>query len=137
MATLSSDKVTSNLPARLIHAGVYTECARFTGTTAFSAGDVVQMVRVPANARVVGIQLQTNLIATTSAAVLTVGDGIDPNRYISATGTTIGSGFSNQSSALGYEYSADDTVDVTVSTVGADATSAPVLNLYVSMVVDN
>lgn len=136
MATFSSDKVQSNLPTRLIHEGVFTETAEYSGSASFSSGDIIQMTKVPAGARVVDIHLQTNALSSANTT-LAVGDGIDDDRYISAVGTTLGQSFTNKLSALGYEYSADDTVDILVRTVASAQTSNPIFRLYVSMVVDN
>lgn len=142
MATLSSDKVATNLPRRSIHAGAFTEVAQFTGAAALSAGDVVQMVKVPAGARVVDLVYATNVLSQSVSAAISFGDGIDPNRYSSAGGLSnitgvLGDGLANAVTAVGYEYSADDTVDVTVGAAGGDATSAPIIRAYVTMVVDN
>lgn len=138
MATLSSDRIASNLPIREIHAGAFTEVAAYSGSAAFSAGDVVQMVNVPAGARVVDLKYQTNVLSDSVSAAFTIGDGLDPNRYVSAAGlSTIGGNLDNRLTAFGYEYTADDTVDVTIDAAGGDATSAPLIRVYVTMVVDN
>ncbi len=91
--------------------GVYSVVA----ATSLSAGDVIQMVEVPANATCVYLALTNG----SGDALITVGDTVSTARYISSvtqssaqpTIRTI-----NTASAP-YTYSVDSTIDITIGTV--------------------
>ena len=53
MATFNSDRTQTTVPARFLHAGVIVETATYTGSATFSAGDVIEMVKLPSGARVI------------------------------------------------------------------------------------
>lgn len=83
-----------------------------------SVGDVIQMIRVPANASVVFVGLRS----TYAQAVVTVGDGLSDARYIGAASTSAAHAISNFTSAFpqagaAYTYSTEDTIDIAVSLV--------------------
>jgi len=105
MATFKSDKAQAAVPARYLHAGDVTEHTTYTTSALLSAGDVVQLCKVDAGARVTAIQIKA---ADTLAYA--VGDGVDSNRYFetASVATTQNIALAN----LGYEYTAADTVDL-------------------------
>ena len=81
-----------------------------------SAGDVIQMIKVPANSSVVFVGLRT----TYAQSVVTVGDGLSDARYIGAQSTSAAhascsflSGAPQTGAA--YTYSTDDTIDIAIS----------------------
>lgn len=86
-------------------------------TQSLSAGDVIQMVRVPAGATVVYAALSGG----SGQALCSLGDGVDDDRYIALA--TMGSSdpsvrtITLHASNVPYIYSTDDTIDVAVSTV--------------------
>lgn len=90
--------------------------------------DVVQMVKVPLGATVLDVVLCVDDIDSGSAAVLAVGDGTTPTRFIS--GQTIGQGGGIARLGAGltgsaaadcafYQYTAEDTIDIKVTTAPA------------------
>lgn len=124
MATITATAASTNVNPRVIHAGLYS----ITGgpfTFAASAGDVVQMFKVPA-----GFTVREMRVVGSAASVVAyqVGDGLDPNRYISAsTGATLatarmGSGLVADTSD--YRYTANDTIDITIDTVASATLSS-------------
>lgn len=132
MATLTGTKAKSGIQAR---AGVGPQAvhSEYSASATLSAGDVVQMIKIPKGARVISAQLRTNTLAD-QGAHLSVGDGVDADRYISASGGTTVAGTSiNQSAGEGpgYEYTADDTMDITVVVVGGTATARAYYSLDV------
>lgn len=86
-------------------------------TLSLSAGDVIQMVRVPKGASLVYMALTGG----SGDALVTVGDGGDDDRYMTAI--TMGSNsvlvrvMTTAAAAVPYVYSVDDTIDIAVSTV--------------------
>lgn len=79
-----------------------------------SAGDVIQMIKVPANSKVVFV----GVTSTYDNCVVEVGDGLTTNRYIGVTSTSaafaasmFGAGLPARAVAS-YTYSTDDTLDI-------------------------
>lgn len=118
-STLTTSKVASTVQAR---AGldITSVTATYTQSAAFVVNDVVQMVKVPMGATILEVILSTTDLDTdaTPAIVLEVGDGGDVDRYIA--GSTVGQagGLVRLSAhgGHGYTYTADDTIDIKVST---------------------
>lgn len=138
MATYSSDKVSSLVPARVVHAGVTSEIAFYSASGTFSAGDVIQMVKVEPGAQVVDVRVYGNTLATSGGATLSVGDGGDSGRYIATA--TVGAtvvGSLNKEGGVNYEYTVADTVDVLVAAVGGDPTAQSVVKVIVELSYDD
>ena len=129
MATFTSDKAVSTVPARYLHAGAVTEVCTYTHSALASSGDVLQLIKVDPGAIVTAIVVKS----TDTAVKIEIGDGVDPNRYLATTaaGNTENVALVN----LGYEYSAADTVDITFGT--SAATTAAVVQAIVTVVYDN
>jgi hypothetical protein len=117
MATFTASAAASNAPAIYAVNGNVTRVVQRTVAVALSAGDVYQMMKIPAGAVVTDLTFVADLFGGGNATV-TIGDGNDADRYIAslsagASGTTrmsLPAGF-------GYSYSAEDTIDITFSTV--------------------
>lgn len=83
--------------------------------TSLSAGDVIQMVKVPKNAQLIYMKL----VGGSGDALVTVGDTVSTARYLSSV--TMGSNSSTvrtiNTFSAPYTYSLDSTIDITVGTV--------------------
>jgi hypothetical protein len=143
MATFKSDKAQAAAARRYSHRGLVIEHATYSGSATLSAGDVIQMVKVPAGARVKDWSVSTNDLGSSSTATLRLGDGLDTERYfgsaqISDGVTRIKTGAVGNHADHGYEYSADDTVDLVVASLGGNSqTSNPSMKLTLSYYCDN
>jgi hypothetical protein len=99
--------------------GIYSVGAALS----LSAGDVIQMVKVPKGATVVYLALSGG----SGDALVSVGDGVDDDRYIVAV--TMSSAqptvrtISAHTGNTPYVYSVDDTIDIAVSTVSVGTTT--------------
>lgn len=150
MATGTSNKAASGVQARALHAGVNSVSAVFTidaahcpNGTGLSAGDVIQMVKVPSGATILDLKLSGG--GGGGAYTVSVGDGNSVARYLSATAfASAGQLYTiyqnvpqvNSTTANGaYQYTADDTIDVTVVSV-LTATLAGVFTLNVTYAMD-
>lgn len=120
MATKQSTKVAdSGTQPKGIKVGLVSDFGVWSAGAALSlsAGDVIQMVRVPKGASLVYFSLSGG----SGDALVTLGDGVDDDRYMTAV--TMGSNSAlvrtlNVSSGnVPYVYSTDDTIDIAVSTV--------------------
>jgi len=127
MATLISPLAASNSAFRPPGGGVIgVREATYTITAALALDDVIQMVPMAIGERAVGGQLiiETDM-DTSTGLVLAVGDGVDPDRYISAstvgrTGGVAewGAGIDTaaEAASYSYKYPAADTIDIKVTT---------------------
>lgn len=139
MATLTATAADSATPAKYKVNGDITRVVSYTVNPALSAGDVIQMLRVPNGACITGVSFSTDLFGGGNATITGVGDGNSANRYIGSVST------SNSLAALvtltgpgglGYSYSAEDTIDITIGTV-TSASAVGKLILRVSYTLDN
>lgn len=139
MATLTATAASSSTPARFNVTGEIVRIVDYTMNPALSAGDVIQMVRVPAGAVVAGVRFAMIEAPTVHTGVVTVnvGDGNDTSAY--AAGVVLsGSAValtSLPSRGLGRSYSAEDTIDIQVTAVSAAGASGG-LRLIVSYTLD-
>ena len=91
-----------------------------------SPADTVQMINVPAETFVINAGMET-LTASTSSVTWTLGDGSDPNRYVTATEGTAAAGHKAvvaHASNTGCVYASADTLDLVVG--GAQDTAGKV-----------
>lgn len=95
---------------------------------ALALNDVIEMIKVPENATVLGVTLITDDVDTATGIVLDVGDGDDTDRYID--GSTLGQtgGISDPSdmqvAGIGHTYTTPDTIDVLVQVAPGTGTTS-------------
>lgn len=139
MATLTSTACQTNAsgfflnPPKYIENGVVAKSAVYTFTAAQSAGDIIQMVPVPKGAHIIDVQVQfPGQSAAGISATYAVGDGTTAGRFLIST-----SAFTIVHAALGlgYSYSAEDTIDLSFSSV-TSATAGGTVRLTVMYAFD-
>lgn len=119
MATRNSSKAATGVQPKGLTVGLVAVTATFSvgsvsNASIASAGDVIQMIKVPKGATPVYVGMSGGA----GTLIYSVGDGIDQNRYL-----TILSGSSGQALTpintvyVPYSYSQDDTIDIFISTV--------------------
>ena len=117
MATYTASAAQSNAPAIYAVGRDITRVVTFSlGQTAVAA-DVFQMIRIPVGATIA--RVNTACDGVTSVVTVNVGDGNDVSRYgasIVLSGSVITT-TALPSRGLGYVYTAEDTVDITVAGV--------------------
>ena len=109
--------------------GIVSRTKTHTNTVAYVVNDVIEMIKIPKGATVLDVKLASDDIDGGSNLTLSVGDGSVVDRYIKdstvgqAGGVAVyGSGVSGamgNAVNLGYTYTADDTIDVKVTTAPA------------------
>ena len=115
MATKTADKVALGVQPKGLRVGLVAVTSVFSLNTTLSAGDVIQMVKVPLNATPVYVALSG---ATTGVGTVKVGDGVSSARYITNYLVSANAVQSPINTAYTpYTYSVDDTIDITVSAV--------------------
>ncbi len=153
MATGYSNKLatTNTQPARWILGETLTVTGQYdvtasgltSATNTTNATYSIQMVPIPKGATVVGWSVSSTDVDTHTTASITlgIGDGSDTTRFASAltagqaggnatvnSGVTITTSSGTINKGLGYTYTVDDTIDITVSAGPATtATSGSIL----------
>lgn len=131
MATVTSNKASAGVQPKGLRVGLAACTAAYSPNGSMSSGDVIQMVKVPANSQVVYLSVSCLLSGQGS---YTVGDGGSTARYISATLMSISAGQAvmNSQGYVPYTYSVDDTLDITISTSANPSSGA----IYMTAVVN-
>lgn len=145
MATLTATAAQSTVPAKYRIGGNITRIVDYslgaTGNPNLSAGDVIQMLRVPAGACITDVRLTVDQLSGGNYT-FGIGDGGAAGRYFTSlsSGSTsamfIMTNAAAQQAGVGYSYSVEDTIDITASTV-TTATASGVLRLSVTYTMDN
>jgi len=132
MATRTATAAGSQAPAIYNVNGTVTRRVYFNpGGTALSAGDVVRMVKVPTGAVITDMTI--GMSASAQSYTVTIGDGNSATRYFGTQSLVLVQVVQlpvTSTGAFGYEYTAEDTVDITFSTV----TSGTAANCDVMMI---
>jgi hypothetical protein len=140
MATLTASAAQANVPAKYAINGDITRVVSYTVAAALSAGDIIQMLKVPPGANVVAVSLYTDLFGGGNATITGVGDGGSANRYLGSASTSSSLAaalvIAGNGSGLGYSYSVEDTVDITIGTV-TSASAVGKFTLRVTYTLDN
>lgn len=120
--TYSASKVASTVQSR---AGIGMEAVfeTYEAAVALVINDVIQMVKVPVGATILDVILGVDDLDSGTDVTLSVGDGTTVNRFISAATigqgggvVRLGQGITGAAAAdcVGYEYAAEDTIDIKV-----------------------
>lgn len=123
MATFTSTACQSNSPALYRENGTISRTVVFAPSASASAGDVIQMVKVPQGAVVNHVAIAVSF----SAGVVTanIGDGNDTSAYAAAvvlSGSAVSSVMTGR--GLGRSYSAEDTIDLVVTAISTPPANA-------------
>ena len=122
MATFTATGAQAAVQPKSLRVGLVAVRSTYSLAAAPSAGDVFQMVKVPANATPVFVQFGCS--NNTPSFIMEVGDGVDTDRYYSIASYSLGQGMvlANVNKAVvlpPYTYSQDDTIDIILSTITA------------------
>jgi len=93
--------------------------AKATGSASGDTGDVLQVISLPENFYVHGVIVNVTTASTTASSVIEVGDGNDPNGWLTTTaGTMASTGVKAADgvyvSANGKFYASADSIDITL-----------------------
>ena len=137
MATIDA---TNAKQPRLVHAGTNTVKNTYSLTASLSAGDVLQLVKIPHGAIIDNIVFVNTVPGDYH---FTLGDGDDPNRFMVSATMTADAGvlfmhdYANGAEGYGYQYDLSDdaspqydTIDMVASTV-TTGTAAGAITLIV------
>lgn len=114
MATVTAPQVSAGVQPKVIRVGLVATTSVYSLAASISTGDVLQMIKVPANARVVDVHVRH--VSTGGVGSYIVGDGVDTDRYIDTASTASGTVHRmNRGAQDVYTYSVDDTIDIVYS----------------------
>ena len=138
MATLTASAAQSTVPAKAIHRGTVERVVSYTCNPALSAGDVIQMLRVPAGATILSLRFWTDLFGGGNATITGIGDGNSATRFMgsASTSNSLAASLFITPQAQGYSYSVEDTIDITIGTV-TSASAVGTLSIFVAYTMDN
>ena len=131
MATTTASAAQSTAPAYNNVNGTITRIVTYTIVASASAGDVIQMVKVPMGAIVSSVRFAMN--GHSGVLTVNVGDGNDVSAYAASvvlSGSAVALA-SIPSRGIGRSYSAEDTIDIQIAAI-----SAPVAAGTMKLVVD-
>lgn len=135
MATITATAADSTAQAMFEVTGYVHRSVDFNlnGRT-LSAGDVIQMCKVPAGARVMDMVLlvdNTGAAGVQSYTIGSIGDGNSAGRYLgtSSVVTSLVTRLTPLVGGFGYSYSAEDTIDITIGTVTSGTAATATIRL--------
>lgn len=115
MATYTANAAQAGVQPKGLRVGLVAVTGVYSFPASISASTIIQMVKVPAGATPVLLQVSNT---STGDSKIGVGDGNNNVRYRAAATISAGQGIvvCNLPAAGMYTYSVDDTIDVVVST---------------------
>lgn len=123
MATFTASAAQSTQPAVYAINQTISRTVRYSKSASDSAGDVIQMVRVPIGAIVNHVAIAVSFSAGVST--VNVGDGNDVSAYAASvvlSGSVISAVMPMR--ALGRSYSAEDTIDIQIAAISTPPANA-------------
>src|SRR3990167_10177711 len=116
MTIRTASEAQATVQPRGLRVGLVTVTSTFSPGTeqSIAAGDIIQMVKFPANAVPVYVAVSSDYFQ----ASITVGDGLDDDRYVTIRSTSAAMLLTTINTVYTpYKYSTDDTIDIFVSLV--------------------
>lgn len=137
MATKYADKAKTGAQARQVHAGAITVKAKYVfsdDAEDLSAGDVIQMVKVPHGAIIDDMTVFMGTVGD-HKAVVTIGDGGSATRFFGSASLSLTVGTAiTMSDGFGYQYNLSDdavpqwdTIDITIGTVTSSTATGTIV----------
>ena len=126
MATYTASAAQPGIQPSGLRVGLVCKKSVYSTGASQAAGDVIQMVKVPAGAT--PVYLFVGGITISGSKVIKVGDGINTGRYVAGGSISVG-GFAQITIGTGvnyvpYTYTADDTIDILLSVLSISASAA-------------
>lgn len=134
MATVTSNQGSAGIQPKGLRVGLVAVSAVYSPNGSMSSGDVIQMIKVPANSRVIDLKINYALSGNGS---FIVGDGVDTDRYVAANTGSLSTGVVRMAAGglttAPYTYSTDDTIDITLSTSTNPSSGAVYMDAIIAL----
>lgn len=119
MATLTATAAAANAQAIMNATGAVSRVVTYSIVASASAGDVVQMLKVPNGAQVTDLKFA--ILGHSGVLTVNVGDGNDVSAYAASvvlSGSAVAAA-SMPARGFGRSYSAEDTIDIQIAAISA------------------
>lgn len=144
MATYISSQAMSGIQARAVHAGVNSVYSIYSLTATLSAGDIIQMCKLPNNARVLDVNLMTNVNPGANADTYCVGTRADATCLVSSATLSKNLSFRiNQATGLGKVFTVSDDavnrysmIEISVPAFAGTGTKSGAISLNILYTID-
>lgn len=142
-ATLIASRAASGITPKAIHAGEQSVYSIYSLTATLSAGDIIQMCRIPDGCRVTGVELISDVNLFAMAGVVNVGTRGTPTLFLASVTPSANLRFTiNNASGFGYLLDLSDDaepkssmVELKVTTSGT-GTKSGAISLIVKYIMD-
>lgn len=136
MATFTASAAQAAAPALMNVSGTIDRVIQFSQTASFSAGDVIQMMKIPQGAVVTKVAIACSFSA--GVATVNIGDGNDVSAYGASVvlSGSVASTTTMPYRGLGRSYSAEDTIDIQIASISTPPADAK-LTLAISYTMHN
>lgn len=118
MATLLAAKAAAGVQPKGLRVGTVCVTSIYSLTTSLTAGDIIQMIKCPANSTLIDLSFAG---PTTHAGTVNVGDGVSTARYLTNYLNSAAAVIARSTNFVPYVYSTDDTIDILVSAASTGA----------------
>ena len=139
MATRQSTAITAGImPDYTLPGLVLCRTARFTNKV-ISSGETLEMIPIPKGAKIVNMNFSLDEATGAGATGTEIGDGGSNGRFFNAISTGVVASYNlagdGVPGSIGYEYPADDTIDIFQKKATADPLTSCnwVLNVFYKM----
>lgn len=126
MATYTASAAQPGVTPRGLRVGLVARTVIYSVNASQAAGDVIQMLKVPAGATPVYMLVQG--VTISGSKIFKVGDGINTGRYMAGASISIAAFtqnfLGNGVNYVPYTYSTDDTIDILLSVLSISASAA-------------
>ncbi len=120
MATITATKAQVGIMPKGLRVGLVAVTSTYSVGANLSAGDVIQMIKVPAGATPVYVAVSSG----SGQGVVNVGDGVLAARYLASYLNSANAPLTPINTIyVPYTYSTDDTIDITVTLVSTGAST--------------
>ena len=138
MATLIAAQAQSGIMPRALHAGVNAVHAVYSLSATLSAGDIIQMCKLPDGARIVDVKFGSNVNLGANADVYSVGTRANPTALITSATCSAGLIFEPTLLQIGSVLDVSDDaaiqysmIEVAVSTFAGTGTTSGAVSLNI------
>ena len=136
MATYTADAAQSNIQPRFHAGGTTAVRGVYSASVALASGDIIHLIKMPANSRVLHLNLRSNKLADLGNAGFTLGDTGTVDRYVKSAAVLLTTGIvhegmpnhagSGVDPSFFYSASATRTIMVTIDRIGVTSTGSAI-----------
>ncbi len=143
MATLISSLAASGIQPRALHAGLNNVHAVYSLTATLSAGDIIQMCKLPDGARIVDVKFGFNVNPSANADAYCVGTRTDNTALIASATCSANLIFEAKLGAIGTVFDVSDDaavsytmIEITPTTLAGTGTKSGAVSLNITYTLD-